>query len=391
MNIKDILEPSMLSAIKNISQQYTALKLEEKNRLIQAQIEAFRNIAPGLNQSLILQSQASLKLKEKNRLIPAQIEAFRNITPALNQSLTAQIQASKEINESFSLLSKQLLEFRSPLQEAVEQIQRQISLFQKTTKQFREFQRQLDFTQITDNARIFARKRLVKLRLHSEYWLINDDLLLAEIYEAKDIEGDALSKFIVDYYKVNNWERLDHIVSSWQNLIFPGRMNIFRAAIYYTKSANETDIHLLNVRTLIPEIDGLVRDLYSILPKDMKKRIRKIIIENLPEENKKKNKRVDTRPDEVVGSIAEIIDFSTAEIFDSVIYEGLFKNSNQITDGETYLLYRHPIIHANKDFLNYGKEEYFIRLILYADFIIDIIRRINNDSVVINDAAYHPF
>lgn len=372
MKIKDIIEPNAFSAIEELNKHYSSLSTALYS-------------PPAL--------QLMNQLEEQNRLLTSQLEPFTSVAQTLSLSFEPKLQAFQEIGKGFDALSKQFLEFQSPLQEALEQIHRQISPFQETMQQFREVQKSIDFSyindllnSITEALRTIPREYIVKLRLHSEYWLITDDALLLQIEERDAIDDqDALTNHIVNYYKINNWQRLENTIQSWADTVHVDRMAIFESAVLHVKLSESEDVHLLTVPALIAQIDGLVRDLYSTLPRSIKKRIEKEIKDNLPEDMKAR--RLDTRPDEVIGSIVELVDYWSAEIFQSAIYEGLFRNSNQINIEETYSLYRHKVMHGDKDFLKYGNEENFVRLVLYADFIISLIGKVKTGDIVIEEAA----
>jgi len=135
-------------------------------------------------------------------------------------------------------------------------------------------------------------------------------------------------------------------------------------------------------------LDGLTRDLYGFLPKNTKKRLEKEIRDNLPEAEKN-NRRKDLRNEISVHSIAELVDFWTAEALQEIIFGGLFRTSKMISNdnNDNFSLFRHKIMHGDKEFLSYGNTENFIRLFLYADFLIKLIQDIQSGAMEVESVV----
>ena len=292
---------------------------------------------------------------------------------------------NKALYSSFVPYSKALSELRGPLPEFFEQIQKPAFQQQEAMRPFYKIQEFIDCFKINDAFRSIpdaindpAQRYNVKLRLYAEYWLISDTDLLLEVNKNSDLEGDFVTEFVVNYYKKENWKRLGGLIRSWRGSISQERLDIFNSALTHTQASSCSNVHLLTIPALIPQIDGLLRDLHSTLPKETKKRIEKEITDNLPDDMK--GKRLDIRPDQIIGSIAELVDDESAEILQEFIFEELFKPSNDIANDGGRSLYRHKIMHGNKIFLNYGKEDDFVRLMLYAHFIVNLINQVKSGS-----------
>lgn len=330
----------------------------------------------------------------ENTLKDSSLNFINEINRVSEQAKLSQIQFSKALNP-FAEFSEKLnklytsdintissmFSYENPLKETIDQIQKQMIPFQESMKCFNQIKLNIDYDTISKSLsginnfiQSIPPEHLIKFRLHSENWLVNDEKLLNKIKEESYLESDLLAQYIIKYYKNNGWSKLRIIVICWDDAINQDRIDIFLSAINNAKTTETNDIHFLTVPALIAQIDGLIRDLYSLLPKEIKKRIESEITENLPDDIKAK--RHDTRQDEIIGSIAELVDYWSAEILQEVIYNSLFKSSNKITEDQGYSLYRHKIMHGDKDFLNYGNEENFVRLILYADFIVRLIREV---------------
>jgi hypothetical protein len=319
-------------------------------------------------------------------------DRFSGISQALSLTIPPHMQTIEEITKGITPFVDQITKMHSPYQELMKQIQEQTRPFQEAIKQFRVLQDQWNFPEInhafrnfTEVIRAIPREHLLKIRLHSEHWLISDDDLLSLVIE-RNIEGDEeIVSFVIGYYKSDRWSRLEAITGSWNTEINPERLKVFNTAIAMSKDTDTEDVHLLTVPALIAQIDGLVRELYSILPKETRKRVEKEIKDNLPEELK--SKRTDVRHDVAVQTIAEVVDFWSAEMLQEVIFSGLFRDSNKITPNDSYSLFRNKIMHGDKEYLGYGNEGNFIRLMLYAEFIIKLIKQVKDGSMSVDHAA----
>lgn len=368
MDIKDLLEPQAVKALREMNEKMTAL-------------------SKGITSSPLMEYMR--QIEEQKKLFHDQ---FSGISQALRVNMPSHMRAIEEITRSLTPFVDQITKMHSPYQELMKQIQEQTRPFQEALKQFHDLQDRLNFSEIsqafrgvTDFIRNIPPEHLIKIRLHSDHWLISDDGLLMLVVEEDLRDNEDIIPFVINYYKANGWYRLHTIVEEWQTDIEQGRLKVFQAAIAMSKDNNHEDVHLLTVPALIAQIDGLVRDLYGVLPKAIRKRVEQEIKGNLPAELK--GKRTDVRHDVAVQTVAEIVDFWSAEMLQEVIFSGLFRDSNKITPNESYSLFRHKIMHGDKEYLGYGNEENFIRLMLYAEFIIKLIKQVKNGSVTIEQAA----
>ena len=362
-------------------------QLSKALQIAQGEQSKIEKLISGTNCSLGI----SKILEDHNKIYKMHVQPFESLMKNVQMSLPS-FSLAEKIAQNITPLSLQFLEYKSPLEEAFKKMQSNLSLFSDIAEQTHAFHSTLDFGKInetlsgfTNALRNIPRERFAQIRLSDEYWLVEDMSLLLQIDERPDLEGEALSAYIIQHYKENDWERLDQIVASWDGIVVPDRIAIFVSALKHTRTASDEDIHLITVPTLIAQIDGLIKDLYSLLPAKTKKRIKQEIFNSLPEDVK--SKRGDPRKEITVGSIAEIVDFWSAELFQEAIYEGLFKNSNQVVDIESDPLSRHKIIHGDRDFLRYGYEVNFVRLFLYADFIANLSLKISRGEIIIEEAA----
>lgn len=368
MDLKDIVEPSALKSIREMNSQMAAL-------------------SKGLSLSPVVEYMR--QMEEQRKLFHDQ---FSGVSQALRMTMPSHMRAIEEITRGLTPFVDQITKMHSPYQELMKQIQGQTRPFQEALKQFHDLQDRLNFSEIsqafrgvTDFIRNIPPEHLIRIRLHSDHWLISDDELLMLVVEEDLHDNEDIIPFVIDYYKANGWDHLNAIVEEWQTDIEQGRLKVFQAAIAMSKDNNHEGVHLLTVPALIAQIDGLVRDLYGVLPKATRKRVEQEVKDNLPVELK--GKRTDVRHDVAVQTVAEIVDFWSAEMLQEVIFSGLFRDSNKIMPNESYSLFRHKIMHGNKEYLGYGNEENFIRLMLYAEFIIKLIKQVKNGSVTIEQAA----
>lgn len=368
MDIKNLMEPQALQDLRRMNERIT-------------------DLARGISSSPVM--EAMRQLEEQQRRIR---QPFIEISQALSIAMPPHLTAIQEITKGFTPLIDQITRMHNPYQDLIKSIQEQARPFQDTLNQFRSLQERLNFPEInkafrgiTEFIHSIPREYLIKVRLHSEYWLISDDNLL-ELVVGQELHGnEEIIPFVISYYSAEDWCRLEAIIDSWGNDVEPSRINVFQAAITAARASGQENVHLLTVPALIAQIDGLVRDLYAILPRAVKKRVEKEIKSNLPAELS--GKRLDVRNEVAVQTVAEVVDFWSAEMLQEVIFSGLFRDSNKITPESSYSLFRHKIMHGDKEYLGYGNEENFIRLMLYAEFIINLIRQIKTGTIVIDEAA----
>lgn len=368
MDIKNLIEPQALESLRSMNSKVT-------------------DLARGITSSPLMEAMRQLEEQQKTFRQP-----FVEISQALSIAMPPYLTAIQEITKGFSPLIDQITRMHSPYQELMKSIEEQTRPFQDSLRQFRSLQEQLNFPEInkafhgiTDYIRSIPREHLIKVRLHSEYWLIGDDNLLALVVEHELYENEEVVPFMISYYKANDWKQLKNMVNNWSADIDIERLKVFQTAVALAQGQNQENIHLLTVPALIAQIDGLIRELYAVLPKATKKRVEKEIKNNLPAELK--GKRADVRNEVAVQTIAEVVDYWSAEMLQEVIFSGLFRDSNQITPDSSYSLFRHKIMHGDKEYLGYGNEENFIRLMLYAEFIINLFRELQAGTIVIDVAA----
>lgn len=302
---------------------------------------------------------------------------------------------AKSVNSSYLRSMAELANGVSPLFQLVAQNQRPLLDFlkeiQEQTRPYQEAFKQLQIVQdswrtagldalrdITEAMRGISADYYLRIKLRSQYWLIVDEDLIDKLSENNAHEREEVTPIVIDYYKASSWQRLEALVHSWTPYISEDRLDFFKAFVHLAKKIENGDSHKATVPAIIAHIDGLVRELRSILPTDIKTRIKQEVIENLPVELKEK--RVDVRDEVTVHVIAEVIDFWSADMLQEVVFGGLFRDSRDINPEESYLLFRHKIMHGDNAYLFYGTEENFVRLMLCADFIVQLIKRIKEHS-----------
>ena len=234
----------------------------------------------------------------------------------------------------------------------------------------------------------------IKLRLLSQSWLVRDANVISEIRHEGDASSVALAKVVVKYYKENNWQKLEAMIRSWTN-IHSSRLYIFDSVLKVVQNSSTRNAYAATIPTLIAQIDGLIRALYAAFPSGFKCRIRRQLLSSPSDCGSDAidatAKRVDLRPEQVIQGIIELGEPFSAKIMKEKIYGGLFKSSNSIHVDDDHSLNRHKIMHGEIDFLDYGSEENFVRLMLYADFIINLIRIVKVGSHKLIDVEHTPW
>lgn len=330
------------------------------------------------NTAWMMPQQPILDLVQQSNLMLSKYEmpfAARIAIESVQQSYAPTLKFLESWNSTYAAIADQFKQNETALI-ALDIIQKQTFPFQIAQNQFANFQNQINFvtTDVLNGLTrtvqdLFPSDYFIKVRLRSQYWLIMDSVVLDKINDLSPAY-EEMGQVVVEYYKENSWKKLEDKVESWKPYISE-RIELFSAFLYLTKEITSGESHKATVPAIIAQIDGLIRELRSLLPNEAKARIQQEILANLPEDLK--GKKVDTRNEVAVQVVAEVVDFWSAEMLQEIIFEGLFRDSKDIDSEGSYLLFRHKILHGDPSYLSYGTEENFVRLMLYVDFLVHLI------------------
>lgn len=220
------------------------------------------------------------------------------------------------------------------------------------------------------------REEILKEQLQGEYWLISDSELLAEATANGMFNSKMAIPFVMEYYKNNDWNKLKEMIRSWETIVDIERLKVFESAVACT-SESKSNIHLLTVPSLIGQIEGLHKELQLAIPSETLKSAEARLRRRKPKNIHKKEleKRVTEE------SVWELMNESGLTwLLEYAIHEAFFRNSKEIQINEEYSLFRHKIMHGEKEYIRFCNEESFFRLFLYADFIITLTSEIRSKS-----------
>ena len=195
-----------------------------------------------------------------------------------------------------------------------------------------------------------------------------------------------MESLIVSHYSENNWNRAEILIQSWQKYNFVGkRTDVFLDTLQINRISDERKEFNPNRPTLpalIAQIDGLIEFLKKSIY--LKYISSSNPVYTLQDWKDNKNKIV-------IRQISHIVDHWSAMMLEDIIFKGLFCNSKHIqkkltTDimfynDQSYLIFRHKILHGDKSYMDYGTTENFIKVLLYADFIIRLIHFVQSENI----------
>lgn len=328
---------------------------------------------------------AEVPILELSKIAQSHIKKFAEQGLELSKLASAAITPYADILNNFKVQTNPILEHFTKIQNPLKDyIQNQWIVMEPLIRQTQLWQDQLNSIASAvsigakDLLKRFPEGYFVRIKLESEYWIIVDNSLLIEIGNREDSDVTSLSPIVVEYYKKDDWAKLERMITNWTPLVDRERHRVFKSALCSAKQSTQ-DVHLLTVPAIIAQIDGLNRELYSFLPTEIKKKIEKEIKEKFSSELSTE-KRPNLRPSIEINAIAEIVDYWSATMFEEIIFGGLFRDSKDIKSEENYALFRHKIMHGDKSYLKQQDEESFVRLILFTDFIINLIEKIKASS-----------
>lgn len=386
------LEPGVSEQLKAINFANERIFSSETIKAATRISDSLMEITKSFSQSPLM--QAISKIDSQTQLVNTN---FYDSTRLANQhilnnsfsvSLNTILQSSQypvnTLYSGISSLAEQMQRMHSPLVQYLDQMNAQSASIRATLESFQSpaiewFKQNQDFfSGISSRAfEYISNERIIEIRMQSNYWIVVDKGLISTIVENGKFNEAEMVETVIHHYKKNNWKNTELIVERWRGHISPERMIILDDMLFTVKEAGSR-AHSLSVLALITQLDGLTRELLQLLPIEDKKRIENKIRDSLPAELKQK--RTDIRQELTVQTIGEVIDFWSAEILQEVIFSGLFRNSKNISLDESFSLFRNKIMHGDKDFLKYGTDESFVRLMLYLDFVISLIAQLKNGS-----------
>lgn len=313
---------------------------------------------------------------EKNQKIAAAYDFPKiEISPEVSRAFV-------EIGRVASALQEKWNAWAKPMQQAALEFQRRMD---EIAAPAREFARRMEEMNAPIRSMVAAaqkqlntpgiRAMFTSFKLQSRFWIVSDIDLFREIID-REIESEhALEQFLVSYYTANNWAAVNALLDKWQAApSLAPRVAIIEDCLKTVQLAQGKNLNIANVviPTLIAQIDGMMADLY------------KLILGNAPmlPSNKKADKH-----EVVMELVSQIVNVRAADMLHTVIIEGVFRHADAIKKSRAandnqqsaeFNIFRHKIMHGDRDFLNYGTTENLTRFFLYADFLIQLITKIEN-------------
>ena len=320
-------------------------------------------------QTIYKQTDGFRKLQETmRRIVPPVVQELEKIINnqtlktnlmSFHTELHRQFRTIYEQTNGFKQLQEMMNEIVSPAQELAEILKKQSQVLQHFPN----------------------KKGIIKINLYLTHWIVIDNCLLEKLYQINYSNSDDIKNLIISHYSENNWNQVEKLIQSWKKFNFVGeRMNIFLDALEINRISNEKksfNPNRLACPALIAQIDNLIKFLKESI-------YSKYIDSSNPvyssEDWKQNKKKI------VVEQIDHIVDRWSAVMLRNLIFKRLFCDSKDIpkrvfNKRQEFSIFRHKILHGDQDYMDYGTKENFIRILLYADFIIFLISYVQSENI----------
>ena len=324
-------------------------------------------------------------------------ETLDKIMPSA-QELAQSLPFQEEFQSTIDLnLQETLDKIMPPVQELVqplpfqEKFQSTIDLnlqetLDKIMPPVQELMQPLPFQEEFRQQSEITHEQSIKIDLYLKYWIVTDNCLLEKLYKTNYLNLIGMENLIVSHYSKNDWNLAEMIIQSWKKHNFVGeRADVFLDVLQINRISGERKGFNPNRPTLpalIAQIDSLIeflkKSIYSKHINSSKP------IYSLQDWKKNKNRIV-------IQQIGHIVDHWSAMMLEDIIFKGLFCNSRHIQERLTkdimfcneqrYFIFRHKILHGDQSYMDYGTTENFIKVLLYADFIIRLISFVQSKNI----------
>lgn len=318
-------------------------------------------------------------------------QLFESIKPVHSQFVMQASQHFVELERVAAVMRERYETWVRPAQEfarRMEQLTAPVREFQRRIQEMaapaQEFARRMQEITAPYQSMIAEAQRQLKLpgmqalftsfKLQSRFWIVSDVALFREII-AQNFESEReLEEFLVEYYTADNWAEIEALRAEWDaSPSLTARITIIEDCLKAVKMAEGKAVNIANVviPTLIAQIDGMMADLYKMI-------LGKAV--TLPQDKKAKHEFV-------MESVSQAVNVRAADMLHTVIIEGVFRHADAIEKSRAandnredadFNIFRHKIMHGDRNFLNYGTIENLTRFFLYADFLIQLITKIEN-------------
>jgi hypothetical protein len=202
--------------------------------------------------------------------------------------------------------------------------------------------------------------RILYLQLTNMFWVIDDPKIVPYLKEIDNVlSWDNIEKNICDFYLSNSCKELERLFEDISNAnINKNRKKLILEILpVYIPLKDNKNIYSIIIPFLLSNICGLKQDLCDLL--EIK--------------NKKQNEKL-------LEKMIDDFDFPNRKKIEMIL-DSVFLGGNKIEDKseelEKFNLFRHKILHGDKDYLDYGNRENFVRCISIIHYLSNLINKIN--------------
>ncbi len=190
-------------------------------------------------------------------------------------------------------------------------------------------------------------------------WYVRDRNLFEQILKEKE---EQKNKVIVKYYTDNKFEKIKQLIKEWETIGgLQERISVIKSTeIFLSKDIKIRDLANVIIPVLTNQLTGMFEDLCGIA-QDFKK--------------KKSDKEEDMTRAEFLKFLCRSEFARNALLIQYIIFDKVLLHGDKISrlakeDILKYYKFRNKISHGDKNFLNYGTDENFVRAWLELDLLI---------------------
>lgn len=197
-------------------------------------------------------------------------------------------------------------------------------------------------------------------------WCIFDDELKETIYSLEKPTQQEIDESVIRFYTADSYERLKLLTKRWEICpLFEGRMKIILSCLNNVGMLDELALYDMAIPALLAQTDGLLTDIYKLIPKKIREYIK---------EQKKDKKERNHKSDIIAaflkllppGMVVEAKTYTNDILSDLTFRDG--RNIDSI-DATKYSKNRNAILHGDKRFIQYGTSKNFIQSLLEIELI----------------------
>ncbi len=197
-------------------------------------------------------------------------------------------------------------------------------------------------------------------------WCIFDEELKDAIYSLEKPTQQEVDEAVIHFYTADSYQRLLQLTKRWEVCpLFEGRMKIILSCLNNVGKLDEAAFYDMVIPALLAQTDGLLTDIYKLIPKQYREYIKE----------QKKDKKERNHKSNIIAAFLELLPMGLvveAKTYTNDILSDLtFSDGRNIDsiDATKYAKNRNAILHGDKRFIQYGTVKNFIQSVLEIELM----------------------